>query len=108
MGTASSPGVFTYELVCELDSSHTTPYVNAEHNMSTTRALTKQKTREALIDAGLALGAFYVHFPDRDAFLLAVMERVGGRFLDAVIGSGLRPTIERFVASVASGLYPLT
>jgi len=98
--------------------------------MSTTRALTKQKTREALIDAGMALfaeqgldgpsldaiceragftrGAFYVHFPDRDAFLLAVMERVGGRFLDAVIGSGLRPTIERFVASVASGLYPLT
>jgi AcrR family transcriptional regulator len=95
-----------------------------------TRALTKQKTRAALIDAGMALiaeqgldapsldaiceragftrGAFYVHFADRDDFLLAVMERVGGRFLDAVIGSGLKPTIERFVASVASGLYPLT
>ena len=98
--------------------------------MLSTRALTKQKTRESLIQAGMSLfaesgldgpsldaiceragftrGAFYVHFADRDDFLVAVMEEVGRGFLDAVIGQGLAPTIERFVASVASGLYPLT
>ena len=58
--------------------------------------------------AGFTRGAFYVHFADRDDFLIAVMEEVGRGFLDAVIGHGLEPTIERFVASVASGLYPLT
>jgi AcrR family transcriptional regulator len=95
-----------------------------------TRAATKQQTKEALLQAGMALfaeqgldgpsldaiceragytrGAFYVHFRDRDDFLVAVMERVGGDFLDAVIGAGLEPTVQRFVASLASGLYPLT
>ncbi len=58
--------------------------------------------------AGFTRGAFYVHFADRDDFLVAVMEEVGRGFLDAVIGHGLAPTIERFMASVASGLYPLT
>jgi TetR/AcrR family transcriptional regulator, transcriptional repressor for nem operon len=99
--------------------------------MSTsTRALAKQKTRELLIQAGMALfaqhgldgpsldaiceragftrGAFYVHFADRDDFLTAVMEQVGRQFLDTVIGSGLALTVERFMASVSSGLYPLT
>lgn len=89
----------------------------------------KQATREALIDAGLRLvaehgldvsldaicaaagftrGAFYVHFADRDDFLVAVMDRVGSRFLDAVLGSGdLLETVRRFVAAVAEGRYPL-
>jgi AcrR family transcriptional regulator len=95
-----------------------------------TRAETKQRTRDALIHAGTRLfaeqgldgpsldaiceragytrGAFYVHFRDRDDFLMAVMDRVGGEFLDAVIGSGLGVTVQRFVAAIGSGFYPLT
>jgi AcrR family transcriptional regulator len=99
------------------------------------REETKQKTRAALIDAGVALfaeegldapsldaiceragftrGAFYVHFPDRDAFLEAVMERLGVEFLDAVLGvagdenAGLAGTSARFMGAVAKGDYPL-
>ncbi|HEY2516833.1 MAG TPA: TetR/AcrR family transcriptional regulator, partial [Polyangiaceae bacterium] len=98
------------------------------------REETKQRTRAALIDAGIALigeqgldgpsldaiceragytrGAFYVHFPDRDAFLEAVMERLGAQFLDAVLSDtddddGLAKTATRFVRAVASGEYPL-
>lgn len=104
----------------------------------------KQQTREALIDAGIALfreqgldapsldaiceragytrGAFYVHFQDRDEFLVAVMDRIGEPFLDAVLGpaSGDRPgaaatearadlptIMLRFVAAASSGAYPL-
>jgi len=102
--------------------------------MSTAKLLTrreaKQRTREALIQAGMTLfaeqgldgpsldaiceragytrGAFYVHFRDRDDFLVAVMEQVGVAFLDGVIGGGLEPTAARFVAAIASGDYPLT
>jgi TetR/AcrR family transcriptional repressor of nem operon len=99
------------------------------------REASKQATREALLDAGTELfgeqgldapsldticdragftrGAFYVHFRDRDAFLEAVMARVGVSFLDAVLGTGeegedLAATVQRFVAAVASGAYPLT
>jgi AcrR family transcriptional regulator len=99
------------------------------------REETKQKTRAALIDAGVALfaeegldapsldaiceragftrGAFYVHFPDRDAFLEAVMERLGVEFLDAVLGvagdedAGLAGTSARFMGAIAKGEYPL-
>jgi AcrR family transcriptional regulator len=103
--------------------------------MKQTRAATKQETREALINAGMELfgeegldtpsldaiceragftrGAFYVHFRDRDDFLEAVMERVGARFLDAVLGSGeptvdLGAIIQRFIETMVSGSYPLT
>jgi TetR/AcrR family transcriptional repressor of nem operon len=99
------------------------------------REETMQVTREALIAAGIELfgeqgldgpsldaicdragytrGAFYVHFADRDDFLVAVMERVGTRFLDAVLGAAgahedLGTTVQRFIASVMSGAYPLT
>jgi TetR/AcrR family transcriptional regulator, transcriptional repressor for nem operon len=63
--------------------------------------------------AGYTRGAFYVHFQDRDDFLVAVMERAGESFLDAVLGGGegeedLSTTVQRFVAAVASGSYPLT
>jgi AcrR family transcriptional regulator len=64
--------------------------------------------------AGYTRGAFYVHFADRDAFLVAVMEREGLPFLDAVLGGDgdETPTLEavtaRFLASVVSGAYPLT
>ncbi|HKA30465.1 MAG TPA: TetR/AcrR family transcriptional regulator, partial [Candidatus Binatia bacterium] len=74
------------------------------------RELAKQETRDALIAAGLEAfaehgldvpsldaicsragftrGAFYVHFKDRDDFVVAVMEHVLGGFLDAVIATG--------------------
>lgn len=98
------------------------------------RAAAKARSREALIDAGIALiaregiespsldaicdragytrGAFYVHFRDRDAFLAAVMDRVGRSFLDGVMpvaadADDLATTMARFVASVADGSYPL-
>jgi TetR/AcrR family transcriptional repressor of nem operon len=99
-----------------------------------TREETKQQTRGALIDAGIALfasqgldvsldaicdeagftrGAFYVHFADRDAFLEVVMDRLGTQFLDAVLGvagdedAGLAGTATRFFRAVAMNEYPL-
>jgi AcrR family transcriptional regulator len=99
------------------------------------RAVAKEATREALVKAAIELfgeegldapsldaiceragftrGAFYVHFPDRDAFLEAVMERLGVEFLDAVLGvagdedAGLAGTSARFMGTVAKGNYPL-
>jgi len=74
-----------------------------------TRAESKEKTREALVDAALELvakqgldgpsldaiceragftrGAFYVHFEDRDALIAAAMERFGERFLAGLMAS---------------------
>jgi AcrR family transcriptional regulator len=95
-----------------------------------------QRTREALIQAGIELfgekgldapsldeicdragftrGAFYVHFEDRDDFLVAVMAEVGTRFLDVVIagtaqdeGGGLLETARRFLGAFETGGYPL-
>ena len=72
------------------------------------RAETKRATRAALIAAGmeefarhgldasldaicaradLTRGAFYVHFADRDAFILAVMNHVLGGFVAALTGA---------------------
>jgi AcrR family transcriptional regulator len=95
------------------------------------------KTREALIAAGMALfaeqgldapsldaiceragftrGAFYVHFQDRDDLLVAVMDRVGAAYLDAVLPAavgggepvGFEEIVRRFVVSVQTGIYPL-
>lgn len=94
-----------------------------------------QETREALLEAGLALfaeqgldgpsldaiceragytrGAFYVHFEDRDDFLVQAMDRVGRGFLDALFATpreqdDLGSLIGRFVESMLSGSYPLT
>ena len=74
-----------------------------------TRAQAKLATRAALISAGmeefarhgldasldaicaradLTRGAFYVHFADRDAFILAVMNHVLGGFVTALTGAG--------------------
>jgi AcrR family transcriptional regulator len=93
------------------------------------RELSKQETREALLTAAMAefaergldapsldaicaragftRGAFYVHFRDREDLVAAVMERVLGAFLDAVVarseGAGdLDATVQRFAASVAA------
>jgi len=95
------------------------------------REAAKDETRRALIAAGLAefadhgvdlpsldaicsragytRGAFYVHFRDRDDFVVAVMEHVIGTFLDAVIATGdeahdLERTIERFAEAAAAAL----
>ncbi len=104
--------------------------------MSSTRGrtATKEETRTALIEAGLAefaergldtpsldaicaragytRGAFYVHFADRDDFMVAVMERVLGTFLDAVIATGdsahdLEETVTRFAHVVAAPAGPV-
>jgi len=88
-----------------------------------TRDVAKLETRAALVDAGLAAfaahgldapslddicaragytrGAFYVHFRDREDFVVAVMERVLGGFLDAMISTAdqahdLELTVTRF------------
>src|SRR5688572_5329038 len=100
----------------------------------TARDLAKQETREALIVAGIAAiasegidtpsldaicaragytrGAFYVHFRDRDDFLIAVMEHILQGFIDAIIATGdaaldLRNTIEAYCRAVDEGAFPL-
>ncbi|MEO8707260.1 MAG: TetR/AcrR family transcriptional regulator [Kofleriaceae bacterium] len=54
--------------------------------------------------AGLTRGAFYVHFADRDAFLLAVMQHVLGGFVRLVTAvpavGGIDRAIEIFFAAV--------
>lgn len=92
------------------------------------RANTKAATREALVDAALAefadhgldgpsldaicaragftRGAFYVHFADREALLVAVMERVIGAWLAIIVdtaepGQGFGATIDRFADAFA-------
>jgi AcrR family transcriptional regulator len=93
------------------------------------RELSKQETREALVRAAMAefaehgldapsldaicaragftRGALYVHFRDREDLVAAVMERVLGAFLDAVVAGdegsrGLATTVERFSAAVSA------
>lgn len=99
------------------------------------RELSKQETRHALIRAGMSVfeeqgvdlpsldsicaragftrGAFYVHFKDRDDFLAAVLDRVISEFVESVIASGggaddLSQTIDRFLATAATGKLPLS
>jgi AcrR family transcriptional regulator len=94
------------------------------------REAAKQETRRALLEAGVAefaergldvpsldaicaragytRGAFYVHFRDRTDFVVAVMERVLGAFLDAIIAAddeerGLEQTIRRFTGALVAG-----
>jgi len=97
------------------------------------REAAKQETRQALLDAGLAeflehgldnpsldaicaragytRGAFYVHFEDREQFLVAVMEEVLSHFFDSIIATGaaasdLEETIQRYAAVLAIGQIP--
>jgi AcrR family transcriptional regulator len=87
------------------------------------REAAKAETREALLRAGIeeiaergldapsldaicaragyTRGAFYVHFRDREDFLVAVMERFLGNLYDSVIATGderrdLEETVRRF------------
>jgi AcrR family transcriptional regulator len=97
------------------------------------RERSKERTRTALIDAGIALfgaegldgpsldaiceragytrGAFYVHFRDRDDFLVAVMEAAGRPILDQLVTASsdedLAATFARFMAAFADGRYPM-
>ncbi|MEZ4439687.1 MAG: TetR/AcrR family transcriptional regulator [Polyangiaceae bacterium] len=102
--------------------------------MASRRAEAKERTRNDLIDAGLALfaeqgldgpsldaiceragytrGAFYVHFRDREDFLVAAMRRVGAPVLDALLAApegelSLETAAARFLAAFADGSYPL-
>jgi TetR/AcrR family transcriptional repressor of nem operon len=95
--------------------------------MSPTREQTKQATRLALINAGitefarhgfdvsldqisargqLTRGAFYVHFADRDAFIVAVMQHVLGGFVTALTGPAanldLATSIRLFISAIRS------
>ncbi|MFO0631510.1 MAG: TetR/AcrR family transcriptional regulator [Nannocystaceae bacterium] len=64
--------------------------------------------------AGKTRGAFYVHFADRDAFLVAVMQWLGVPLLEQLFApeaegdAGLATVALRFLAAVGSGAYPLT
>lgn len=93
----------------------------------------KRETREALIVAGIAAfaeegldapsldsicaragftrGAFYVHFKDREDFLIAVMTKQLEALFDAVIATGdaafdLERTIEMYVTALVAGTLP--
>jgi AcrR family transcriptional regulator len=93
------------------------------------RDLAKRETREALLEAGLAefaehgldtpsldgicaragytRGAFYVHFRDRDDFLVAATEHVLARLFGAVISTGdqahdLERSVGLFMGAVAA------
>jgi AcrR family transcriptional regulator len=93
------------------------------------RDLAKRETREALLEAGLAefaehgldtpsldgicaragytRGAFYVHFRDRDDFVVAATEHVLGRLFGAVISTGdqahdLERSVSRFMDAVGA------
>ena len=92
-----------------------------------TRAEAKQQTREALILAGMELfrqqgldapsldaiceaagktrGAFYVHFEDREAFQVAVMERIISAYVAIIVQTAdpagdLERTVENFANAV--------
>jgi len=96
------------------------------------RKLAMAATREALILAGLAefaehgldapsldkicaragftRGAFYVHFKDREDFIVAVMEWRIRALLDAIMGveesdTGIEETVRRFVGTVLELIY---
>ncbi len=97
------------------------------------RSESKEKTRQALLEAGAALfaeegldapsldaicaragytrGAFYVHFEDREDFLAQVMEEAGGPILDRLFVAGddadLATAFAHFAAAFADGTYPL-
>jgi TetR/AcrR family transcriptional repressor of nem operon len=97
-----------------------------------TRKELKKLTRQALIASGLELfgehglntpsldqicenanytrGAFYVHFRDRDHFILCCMEHVGKPLLDLIFGddtADFTTIVERFLTVFIEGTYPL-
>jgi AcrR family transcriptional regulator len=102
---------------------------------ASSREQQKAETRQALIEAGVRLiaehgldvpsldaiceragytrGAFYVHFADRDEFIVAVMDHLGQRVLNLLPASNepawdLTLAARLFVGAVRSKTYPLT
>lgn len=98
----------------------------------TMRDITKQETREALLRAGMEMfsesgldapsldalcaragftrGAFYVHFKDREDFIVAVMESATGSFLDAILATRgekleLSQIVIAFAEAIAGGTF---
>lgn len=97
------------------------------------RTASSEKTREALLAAAMELfaeqglagpsldaicaragytrGAFYVHFATRDELIAAVVERVMGGFIDAIIrggeaGADLGTIVSTFALAVHTGAFP--
>jgi AcrR family transcriptional regulator len=98
------------------------------------RDATKRETRAALLRAGMELfarqgldvpsldalcaragfsrGAFYVHFKDREDFIVAVMAEATGRFLEAILATGgegleLEQIVQLFAASLTGPDFPV-
>ncbi|MEW5855124.1 MAG: TetR/AcrR family transcriptional regulator [Myxococcota bacterium] len=98
------------------------------------REESKEETRQRLLDAGRELfaeegldlpsldaiceragytrGAFYVHFQDREEFLVAVMEKALGDFLQMILGAAeeegdLKGIVMRWVQALESGEVPI-
>jgi TetR/AcrR family transcriptional repressor of nem operon len=96
------------------------------------RMETKRATREALLDAGLdaiiehgldaglegictragyTRGAFYVHFKNREDFLLALTEKVLDAIVETILNlnadGGVAGTVEHFSEALEGGLWPL-
>lgn len=67
---------------------------------------------EVCARAGYTRGAFYVHFKDRDALMVAVMEKVGRGSLAEVLGEGEREElaviVARFAERLQSGAHPVS
>lgn len=112
--------------------SHTAWYVNREMPSASTgaRAAAKRATRDALIDAAIAeffahgprgasldaicaragrtRGALYVHFADREALLVAAMDRLLGGLVRSITAAGephatdLAGAIRRFTEAAAA------
>lgn len=103
--------------------------------MGDVRQAAKEKSRRALVEAGIELfaeqgldgpsldaickqagytrGAFYVHFADRDDFLVAVMEHIGRPIVEQLVATdgepeGLASIAARFLAAFRDGSYPLS
>lgn len=99
------------------------------------RAASAQKTRDALVDAAMELfaeqgltgpsldaicaragftrGAFYVHFKTRDDLIVAVIDKVLGGFIDAIISAAsgaedaeLATIVRAFTFAVGAGAFP--
>lgn len=62
--------------------------------------------------AGFTRGAFYVHFRDREEFIVAVMDAATGSFLDAILSASgealsLQQIVAAFSGAVAGGRFPV-
>lgn len=105
----------------------------ADESAEPARAAAARRTREALVDAatelfaeqglsgpsldaicahaGFTRGAFYVHFKAREDLIVAVVEKIMGGFIDAIVAGGdagapLSTIVQTFAMAVQSGAFP--